>query len=125
MSNQNGIALFELLVSAMILSAGIIVVYQPLIASISGLHDADYRLAANRVLTEQLWGIQTAARRESRFPVEFATGVVTDGQKTYYFGYRQKAVSEDEKLYEVEGTLSWKTGSRSKAIKRTVYAATF
>lgn len=117
--------MFELLVSAMILSAGIIIVYQPLMASITGLYDAEYRLSANRVLTEQLWGIQTAARRQGRFPVEYDTGVVTEGKKTYFFGYRHKALGDDAKLYEVNGTISWKTGSRTRSIQRTVYAAAF
>lgn len=121
---QKGIALFEVLVAAVILAAGIIVVYQPLMASITGLYDSEYRLAANRVLTQQLWGIQENADMMGRFPVDYPTGTVTAGDKTFYFTYGRKVISEDQKLYEIEGVLSWKSGVRSNRIQRTVYART-
>lgn len=110
--------------SAVILSAGIIAVYQPLLSSISGLHDAEHRLAAGRVLSEQLWLIQSGMVRLGRFPHE-SPGAVTVGNKAFYFGYREKPLTSDGKLYSVEGLVSWQSGSKRKSIKRTVYAGYF
>ena len=118
---QLGIALFEVLVSVAILAGGLLAVFQPLYASISGLHDAESRLVANRLVSDQLWGLQELAWRRGRFPLEVPTPVLTSRDRVFYYGVSHRSVGADKGLYQVDAVVAWQTGSRRKNIKRSVY----
>lgn len=120
-SRELGMALLEVLVAVTILSAGLVAVYRPLLASHTALHYAENRLEAHRVLVNRLWQNEEAAvRTGSRTPLN-ASETVAIGRKAFHYRSFAKEISQDRKLYEVEAEISWASGGITKKLGHSTY----
>lgn len=123
LENQKGLSLLEVLVSVVILSVGIIAVYQPLIRNITVLHDAEYRVIANRVSQNEIWKVQEWAQRFKKLP-EKASQIITERNKVFTQSFVFMLVPGEDQLYTAKAITSWRSGSRVKQIQRQVYVST-
>ncbi len=119
---QRGMTLFEVLVSVLILSTSLLAVYRPLFSSIGALYEAENRVAANRVISNQIWAFQEEFRRTGKIPARISGQLVTEQDRAFYFSVSYRQLSADKKLYEAAALIAWQTGSREKSIARTFYA---
>jgi prepilin-type N-terminal cleavage/methylation domain-containing protein len=119
--NQKGMTLFEVLVSVVILSSGLLMVYRPMLGSLTALHDAGYRLEAHRLLQNELWELQEFADRTGRMPADFSGRTVTFEDKVFEYAVSYRPFHVDNKLYKVQAAMKWKSGSKARGISRMVY----
>jgi len=117
---QKGLALFEVLVCVVLLSSGLIVIYQPLLASASALRDSEYRMVANRLMENQIWEHQEEVTRQRKQPSQIQDKILTEGKKVFYYTNTVRSFP-DLKFYEVHSVISWQLGSREKSIRRMSY----
>jgi len=123
--NQKGLGLLEVLVCVVILSTGLIGVYQPLLNSMGILHNTESRILANRIAGNQLWEFQEEMGRLHKLPDNPGVELITYKDKVFRFSVGAVSLDKKNILYSVNSNTSWKTGSASKSIQRAVYAATF
>jgi prepilin-type N-terminal cleavage/methylation domain-containing protein len=124
LSNQKGLSLLEVLVSVVILSVGIIAVYQPMLRNITVLYDAEHRVIANRVSQNEIWKVQEWAQRFKKIPDQ-ASQIITDHNKVFTQSFVFMLAPGEDKLYIAKAITSWRSGSKVKQIQRKVYVSTF
>jgi prepilin-type N-terminal cleavage/methylation domain-containing protein len=118
---NKGLTLIEVLVSVAILSGGLIVVYQPLLRSLSALNYVEVRAEATREASNLLWKLQEDANRSGVFPYRGKTGVIMGKDRAFNYRLHARSVGFGDSLQEVELIISWKSGSQDKQLKRVSY----
>ena len=116
-----GIALIEILVALVVLTAGLIIVYQPLLGAVTALDDALKRLEARRFAAGKIWQFQEDSFREGRFKAKPPQGVLMGVKTPFEYETRSTALTPEEELYELEFMISWRTGHVMRRVKRTTY----
>ncbi len=119
---QKGVTLVELLLCVAILSVSLIVIYRPLLASMSVLHYSTEREEANRFLSKKLWALQERfyAAQAELGPV--MTGAFTGKKKTYFYQISSNPLTEDNRLYQLDARVSWSHSGQRKNLNRIIYA---
>lgn len=118
---ESGIALFEVLVCVVLLSAGLLLVYRPLLNSAGYLLDAQRRLVANRLVENQLWTFEEKAGRMNVIPEDIRDKKITSDGIVFLLGVHAFPISAEDKLYRVRATASWQTGAKYRSLQRVIY----
>ena len=121
MKRHNGIALLEVLVSVAILCSGLIVVFQPLLASLSVFNYAAYRLEADRLLANHIWELEDAAKRGAASLPAGDSGVLIGRERAFSYKMTATPLSQDEKLHRLDFDVSWTSGGGTKNMSRSMY----
>lgn len=116
-----GFTLIELLLAIVILSAGLVVIDQILLASVSALSYVDNRTEANRVLANKIWETQDQAYRLKKKFSAGGTGIVTGSEKTFNYSLEKTGAVSGGRLYPFKMSLRWDQTGKSKAISRSFF----
>ncbi len=124
-NQQRGFTLIELLLSLVILSSGLVVIDQILLASVSSLSYVDNRTVANHRMANKIWEIGDQAGRGKFFQTT-ENGVMAVGdQKMDYklnaFPSGSAKTGTPSPLYSMTLTLQWEQTGRRKKISRSFY----
>jgi prepilin-type N-terminal cleavage/methylation domain-containing protein len=121
--NKKGITLIEVLISVVILSGGLIVVYQPLLKSLGVLSYLEQRSEASRMANEFLWKLQREATQSGNVPTEGAAGELLGRSRAYQFRIDMRDVVNSERLLEAKLAISWRSGGKKRQIQRVTYVS--
>lgn len=119
--SQSGVTLIETLAAVIIISIGIIAVYQPLLRSLTVLHEMDLRLEANRLASDEFWLLrmnQTRLKALSKTP-EQSQAIGAD--RAYDYMIESIPITEDRVLNSVRLKMEWHISGRTKGITQTSY----
>lgn len=119
--NQRGLGLFEVLVCVSILSAGLVAIFQPLLASSIALENAEYRMAGYHRMNERLWEVSEKLARKKGIGTPKETEILTHGNRVYRFSVRHHAVSGFNQLRQLTGSISWQSSGRRNSLQRVIY----
>lgn len=123
--NQSGLGLLEVLVCVVLLSGGLVLVYQPLLRSYSVLYDAENRVIANRLSHNRIWEFKEEMVRTGKLPVTQGCEILTYKDKAFEFYLGATALGKNDDFYRLDTKTAWSLGTKKKNILRSVYATTF
>ena len=115
-----GFTLIELLICIVILSAGIVVIDQVLLASVSALSYVDNRTDANRMMANKIWEIGAEVEQSGKFIRKKDAGVMSAGAQKIDYELHSWPI-DSATLFGTELTLRWEQTGRKKSITRTFY----
>ncbi len=120
MPNSRGFALLEVLLAVVILSVGVIVVYQPLLASLSALNYADDRMEANYLISKELWELENKVYETGRFVERAQDETLLGKTRTYQYEMSSTSLSDDDKLFSINQRISWSSSGQKKTMTRDI-----
>lgn len=118
---RGGFTLIEVLVSVVILMAGVIVIDQILLVSMSRLGFLEHRFEANRLLTNKIWEVQDLINRTGAAPKNFDDSVLMGSERVYNYAMQSKSVGKTAGLYQADFRISWTEAGWAKKILRSYY----
>ena len=116
-----GMTLIEILVSVTLLSVGLILLYQPLLASLDALAYVDDRIQANYLISGKLWELEEKASKLGRLPAFASQGTWLGKDKTFNFKMAAEPMSLDRQLQQIKVGVSWRGAGRNKKMVRSAY----
>ncbi len=124
-----GFSFVEVMVTAAVLSFGIVMIYKAFLASLDQLTYINHRLYAMTLLDNKVISLQKLleARKEIPFGGTQETESGQFGQKTVDFNYILdfKNIEDINGIFQLDIKLSWKEGRRDVGISRSVYLACY
>ena len=123
MKTSAGIALLEVLLSVVLLSAGLIAVYQPLLASVSAMDYLDYRVESRRLIANFIWNVTDAAVKTRTLPAEPETGTLMGGRRVVRYRAAIRPLTKDSALSQLDVTVFWQAGGRKRELTHALYLA--
>ena len=121
MKGESGIILLEVLLCVILISVGIVVVYQPLISSMQALHYAETRADAENYVMQEINKIRKYADISKKMPEVGGTKRIKINDRNADYRLQITPVSPDRKLVEVKHEVSWKFGGRIKRFHKTLF----
>ena len=119
--SAGGFTLIEVLVSVVILMAGVIVIDQILLVSMSRLSFLEHRFEANRLLTNKIWEVQDLINRTGAAPKNFDDSVLMGNERVYNYAMQSKPVGKTAGLYQADFRIAWTEAGWTKKILRSYY----
>lgn len=116
-----GFTLVEVVLSLVILTAGIAAVYRPLISGMSSMNYLGQRMEAEQILVQKIWEFDLQANTMGGLLQKTNRDVVTSRTKTYTVKLSAEPHPAFQQLQTVEGTVFWQAGNRSRSLRRTAY----
>ena len=124
MKNQRGMILLEILLSVVILSVGLIVIYHSILGSLSAFNYVKLREEANRFIGVQVWSISQAIHENPKASVNARNELIKLGNKEARYQLKINPLTPDNKLLEMDHTVVWKVGGHMRTVERIVYLLT-
>jgi prepilin-type N-terminal cleavage/methylation domain-containing protein len=121
-SSRNGFTLFEIVVAVVILSVGIVAIYEALIVSVNGFSYYSNALTIQSWMGRKLWEAQDKLVRGGSEATVNEAGTFQSGNKDVQFNLEKQSVI-DGGLYELRLECSWREGGRNVSVSRAAYAA--
>lgn len=109
------------MLSVVIFMAGVIVVDQILIASVSRLGFLEHRFEANRLLANKVWEVQDLMNRTGTAPKNFDDSVLMGPDRVYNYAMQAKPVGRGGGLYRADFRIAWTEAGWARKILRTYY----
>jgi len=118
-----GFSLVELAVAVVILSLGILIVYEGFLISLRGFYQCKYYLGTQAWIDEKLWDIGDNLGRYNTFLAEDNTGTFRIGNKKFNWSLSYSLLEQTKKasLYEVRLNVFWEEGTNRVNVKRATY----
>jgi len=116
-----GFTLVEVMLSVVILMAGVIVIDQILLASMSRLSFLEHRFEANRLLANKIWEVQDLINRTGTAPKNFDDSVLMGHERVYNYAMQAKPVGKSGDLYRADFRIAWTEAGWAQKIVRTYY----
>jgi prepilin-type N-terminal cleavage/methylation domain-containing protein len=124
--SQAGFTLIEVLLAAVILSVGLVVIFEVFLSSLDVVSLFDNRLNANWFLNEKIWQLQSDFDRQSGMFIPLnQSGVVKINKNDFQWQIDLEIVDAYQELYKATLEMSWKEGSKNRAVKRQVMVKSF
>jgi len=118
--SDQGFSLVEILLCVVVLAAGIVIVYQPLLSSFQTLRYLDHRLEADRYIESRIWETQNDVFARQSVPADRQEQIAfTDGRSVKY-AMEVKPIWTD-KLFLGRFGMKWLQAGREKSIVREAY----
>ena len=111
----------EVLLSVIILSVGIIAVYQPLLVSLGALNYADDRMEADYLLSKKLWVLENETAQGNLDGLASDETLLGRNKPYRYQAFSQPVVTGEQELQQVRLKMSWKDGGRDRSVIRELY----
>ncbi len=121
LKSQTGVTLVETLAAVVILSIGIVAVYQPLLRSLTVLHEMDARLEADRLASDELWLLKMNQTRLQALSKASEQSQAVGAERAYAYAIESKPLTEDKVLNMVRLRMEWNISGRLKGITQTSY----
>jgi len=109
------------MLSVVILMAGVIVIDQILLASMSRLSFLEHRFEANRLLANKIWEVQDLINRTGTAPKNFDDSVLMGHERVYNYAMQAKPVGKSGDLYRADFRIAWTEAGWAQKIVRTYY----
>ncbi len=117
-----GFTLFEIIVTVVILSVGIVAIYEGFIVSVNGFSYYSNMLTVQTWMDKKIWEAQDNLVRDGSKAAVGEWGTFKSGSKDVRYDLKKRAVI-DESLYELRLKCSWREGGRDVSVSRGAYAA--
>lgn len=122
LKSSRGVSLVEVMVSTVILSVGIVVIYEVFLLSLDTLNFFNNRLNAQWFLDEKIWQVQNALDKPAGVFVPMSReGTVSLGGKRFDWKADMILLDAQQELYRLEARAAWREGEKEKNIKRTTF----
>ena len=121
-NNRGGFTLFEVIVTAVILSVGLVAIYEGMIVSVNGFGYYSNMLTVQSWMEEKVWEARDTLIRGGSEAAVNEGGTFKSGNKSVQFDLRKTTVI-DGSLYEIRLECSWREGGRNVNVSRVAYAA--
>ncbi|MFH1062062.1 MAG: type II secretion system protein [Candidatus Omnitrophota bacterium] len=120
-ANKKAFTLVEVLVSSVILSVGLVIIFEVFLSSLDIVNLVNNRLNAQLFINEKIWQLQSNLDRQSGMFIPMKqSGSVMLGNKEFKWQLDMELVDISQELYKVSGQMNWLSGSKQKMIKRQV-----
>lgn len=119
---QAGFSLIEVLLSVVILSAGLVLINQTLLQSLVAADYANTRARADRAANKRIWEVKSLVWTERARPPVKEDGVLLEDKDTFTYQINSTGVRGSQFLYEVRLSLKWLNSGREKGLTRAFYA---
>lgn len=121
-SNRRGFTLFEIIVTVVILSVGIVGIYEALIVSLNAYGYYSNSLVVQSWMDTKMWEVEDELARSEGGISQGDSGKFLSGSKEVSWRVMVRPVIEGS-LYELILRCSWKEGRRNVNASRVSYAA--
>ncbi len=122
LKDRGGFTLFEVIVTVVILSVGLVAIYEALIVSVNGFGYYSNMLTVQSWMDKKIWEAQDILVRGGSEAEVSEGGTFKSGNKDVQFDLKKRAVI-DGSLYELRLECSWREGGRDVSVSRVAYAA--
>lgn len=120
--SRSGFTLFEVVVTAVILSVGMVAIYEALAVSVDAFGYYRNRLTVQSWMDRKIWEVGDALMQTEGGPIGSQTDTFRSDGKDIRFHLTPRTVI-DGKLYELNLKCSWRQGRRNVSVSRVAYAA--
>lgn len=121
MNKEAGVVLLEVLLSVILISVGLVVLYQPFLSSLSALDYASCRLDADHWMINRMWEIQGQFARTRSLPGPIESEPVALGGRHGQHRMTLQPLTLDGQLLEATHQVWWHVGSKTKKVELTTY----
>lgn len=119
---RRGFTLIEVILSIVILAAGIIAVQRVFIGTFSALSVIENWSQAERLLEQKIWSLEREVREKGRkFKRRQESGLLLGADRTYQCDVSLRELGPDANLLEAQAVVSWGKQGVGRSIKRTFY----
>ena len=118
---SKGFTLVELIVTVGILAFGIVTVYEALFISMDTFGFYVNYLETQDWINEKISEKNDELTQEKILEIGEDSGQIVRNQKTFYWTSSVSFINEEQRLYEVNVTLSWKQGGKNVRTSRVAY----
>ena len=119
---SRGFTLVEIMVTAAVLSFGLVCVYQSLFICLDTLKYCNNYLNVLPQINEKIWLTQDVLKTSGPTAQLETEGNFTSGKKVFDWVLSYLLVDESEYLYQITMDVKWKEANRSAGLSRTAYA---
>lgn len=122
-SRKRGLSFLEVMVTAVILSVGLVAIYRSFFITFDHFHYLSCRLYANNLIETKIARAEKDFRDLKDFDIGSMTDEVEIGNKNVAFAYTidLKPVGTLLSVFELDITLSWDDHGRTISISRSAY----
>ncbi len=118
---STGFTLVELIVTVAILSFGIVAIYEALFVSVDAFGYYTNYLNTQDWISEKISETEDGLTQSQTLEIGQTSGQITRNYKTFDWIMIVDQKSEEQGLYQVNVTLSWREGSKTIKTSRTAY----
>ncbi len=122
LKGRGGFTLFEIIVTVVILSVGLVAIYEAFIVSANGFGYYSNTLTVQSWMDKKIWEAQDVLVRGGSEAAVSESGTFESGNKDVQFDLKKRAVI-DGSLYELRLECLWREGGRDVSVSRVAYAA--
>lgn len=116
-----GFTLVEVMVTVAILAFGIVAIYEALFISMNTFGFYSNYLDTQDWVNEKISETQNQLTQAQLLEPGETSGQIVRDQKTFDWSVIISPVNEEQRLYKIDVTLSWKQGGKRVRTSRTVY----
>ncbi|MCK5012450.1 MAG: prepilin-type N-terminal cleavage/methylation domain-containing protein [Candidatus Omnitrophica bacterium] len=116
-----GFTLVELIVTVAILAFGIVTIYEALFISMDTFGFYTNYLDTQDWINEKISQVQNQLTKAQILEPGETSGQIVRGSKTFDWSMTVSPVNEEQGLYKIDLTLSWKQGSKRVRTSRVAY----
>lgn len=116
-----GFTIIEVMMSLVILMAGVIVIDRILISSLGRLSFLEHRFEANRLLANKVWEVQDTMLQTGAAPNGVDDSVLVGSERVYNYAMQSKPVGKNGTLYRADFRIAWTEAGWAQKILRTYY----
>jgi prepilin-type N-terminal cleavage/methylation domain-containing protein len=116
---RRGFTLVEVMVAAVILSLGMVVVFESFLKGLDTFNFFNNRLNAQWFINEKIWQVQAALDQPiGAFLPAQETGTVMVGNKEFTWQVSLSVLDVQQELYQMDAQMLWREGNKQRVIKR-------
>lgn len=118
-AKKKAFTLVEVLISAVILSIGLVVIFEVFLTSLEVVNLFNNRLNAQCFLNEKIWQLQSDLDQQRGIFIPMQqSGVVIIQNREFNWQLNMESVNLLTDLYKVTGQMLWSEGKKQRIIKR-------
>ena len=128
LKSESGFTFIEIMVTLVILSVGIVAIYQALFSSLDHISHLNSRLYANIMLEDRVAKVERILRAYKVLPFELDPQEAVDvGVKTIHFNPEMKIseVGDYIDIFKIDVAYSWEENGRTIRLSRSAYISDY
>ena len=118
---RSGITLVEVLLSVVILSGALIIIYQPLLTTLRAAQHVDVTLEAERLLDDHIWRMEDRIRMGGVLTDLPRNGLLIGQHQPFDYRFQAYPLDEAERLHRLDFDVTWSEGGLKKRLMRSIY----
>lgn len=120
---KSGFTLLEALITAAVLSFGIVLVFEAFFTSLNSFNYYSDYLSVAPWMYDKLWEAQNSVTYSGNLIRMKKNGQFIRGSRNFTWDLSSELIDATEELYGINLVLSWQIGRRVMRLSRTAYAA--